>query len=1222
MNSQIQSRKKMIRFLREEVMGPSAFGKKLPLDHQLQFEDMEEFYGPHIQQGSGNEIIKGESPRRRYGVGVLFPAGSPDSIRKEEDLDSGEPADMEVGRATDPDAAELPITEQAQKAIEKSQEKRSGGGATERDGAETEISLANQQRPSSMGISFLADLSPDSQLVVTLKAGRYRPFDACLKREEGKDRNSRWWFRSRVRGRAVFVGSDLLDTSGKIQPSDVKLTNAQGLCIDIAVLSRPLPDPGMAGENTRLLTVYVVNRSAKRVAADDEKGIGSALDAQCLFQVEFSARVRGVDDKGAILPYPERTIGIPDEEEQSLALLYRRMQTFATGHGCAADWGGETGVTDRMRCVRAAPMPVVELPSTTPDIFRDKARQDPLMVPMAPLAGLVDDDNGIGAATEVVDLYASWIDEHEDETTNLPPDMRPAAERHIALCRECRRRMTEGLDLIASDPTVRKAFQLANYAILLQQLRSSSRAVREMQFNEEECRMFFEAASIPDPLNPPKGRGQWRPFQLAFILMCLRSVADGKAPERETVELIWFPTGGGKTEAYLGLTAFALFHRRLSDPNDSGTHVLMRYTLRLLTAQQFQRAAGLLCAMEYIRQTRAANDLGPEPFSIGIWLGGETTPNTRADARSSWKALQNNAWNAEYNFVLLRCPWCGAQIGPVKAPHPARGSRSGRVRGRRQSATQRPSLIGLRRQGSTVLLHCPDTSCEFHSALPVFVIDEDIYEAPPSLVIGTVDKFAGLAWNSRARSLFGLDAAGDRVASPPGLIIQDELHLITGPLGSMAGLYETLIEELCTDRTASGAVKPKIVSSTATARRYGEQINALFARNESLLFPPPGLDISDSFFSSFARNEDGTLAPGRAYVGIHASSFPSNLTTNVRVYAALLQGARLLPEDQRDPWWTLLVFFNSLRELGTTLTLFQGDVPERVREICRRMNLRSSGEAAGGDSGKPPIRYLDRVLELTGRISSAEVPKAIASLEVPVGADKKPVDVCLASNIIEVGVDIDRLSLMTVVGQPKTTSQYIQVTGRVGRRWWERPGLVATILMPSKPRDRSHYERFRSYHERLYAAVEPTSVTPFTRQTLERALHSVLAGYVRQLGGPAEQGSPTPVPQDLLDTISAILKARSADVDPRATAEVATMLNLRLREWNAWERDRWDPGGNTEDPSLLRYASSYYPPIWYIRSWPTQTSMRAVDAECKPEITTLYLTPDLDTAEPTAEEAV
>ena len=615
---------------------------------------------------------------------------------------------MEVGRAADPDADEPPISEEAQKTIEKLKDKRSGGGATERDGAETEISLANQQRPSSMGISFLAELSPDSKLVVTLKAGRYRPFDAFLTKEDGNEVKSRWWFRSRVRGKAVFAGSGLLSKSGKIQPSDVNLKNAQGLNIDIAVLSRPLPDSGTAAGTARLLTVYVVNRSAICAAGDDENADGSSLDAQCLFQVGFAARVRGADEYGAILPYPEPhsrgsrrggTVSCSslsaNADLRNRPWLRRRLAREAWNHRKNGERsrGPPTGCRASQHHSRHFQRQSAPGPAQGADGAAS-----------GPGGGTM---TGSKAAAEIVERYRAWIDEREAEIPGLAPVLRPAAERHIALCRECRRRMTEGLDLIASDSTVREAFELANYAILLQQLRSSSRAVREMQFNEDEGRMFFAAADTPDPLDPPKGRGKWRPFQLAFILMCLRSVADGKAPERETVELIWFPTGGGKTEAYLGLTAFALFHRRLSDPEDTGTHVLMRYTLRLLTAQQFQRAAGLLCAMEHIRKTCGAEDLGRTPFSVGIWLGGETTPDKRTDARSSLRALQNNSWDAEYNFVLLRCPWCGAQMGPSESPGHGGGRRRGRGRGRRQAATQRPNLVGLRQQGSTVVLHCP-----------------------------------------------------------------------------------------------------------------------------------------------------------------------------------------------------------------------------------------------------------------------------------------------------------------------------------------------------------------------------------------------------------------------------------------------------------------------------------------------------------------------------------
>src|SRR4029453_14815374 len=120
-------------------------------------------------------------------------------------------------------------------------------------------------------------------------------------------------------------------------------------------------------------------------------------------------------------------------------------------------------------------------------------------------------------------------------------------------------------------------------------------------------------------------------------------------------------------------------------------------------------------------------------------------------------------------------------------------------------------------------------------------------------------------------------------------------------------------------------------------------------------------------------------------------------------------------------------------------------------------------------------------------------------------SDNKTLDACLASNIIEVGVDIDRLSLMGVVGQPKTTAQYIQVTGRVGRRWWERAGLILTIYNPSKSRDRSHFEQFHSYHRRLYERVEPTSATPFAISAIKRALPGALIVWARQQSDAAVQ---------------------------------------------------------------------------------------------------------------------
>jgi hypothetical protein len=508
-----------------------------------------------------------------------------------------------------------------------------------------------------------------------------------------------------------------------------------------------------------------------------------------------------------------------------------------------------------------------------------------------------------------------------------------------------------------------------------------------------------------------------------------------------------------------------------------------------------------------------------------------------------------------------------------------------------------PRVIGYARRGNTVVYTCPDRRCEFHQALPLYVIDEDIYEVRPALVIGTVDKFAMLAWKPQARALFGIAEDGTRDQSPPGLIIQDELHLISGPLGSMVGLYEPIIEELCTDRRGSQAAKPKIISSTATIRSYAEQVQGLYSRDRTSLFPPPGLDADDSFFARVARRPDGAIERGRIYVGVHAPGLGSLQTVQVRTFAALLQATQPLPAADRDPWWTLLLFFNSLRELGTTLTLFQSDIPDLLRGALRqRLGV-----------GFQDVRQLRKMLELTGRLPGDEVPKAISALEVPTDSQQgHAVDVCLASNIIEVGVDIDRLSLMAVVGQPKTTSQYIQVTGRVGRKS-DRPGLVVTIYAASKPRDRSHFEKFRSYHERLYAQVEPTSVTPFSRPALDRAAHAVIASYVRQLGDSDQAESPYPYPTSLIATAARILDERASSVDPDELAALRRIIQKRSDEWQRWQRLRWAGALNDENMPLLRPAGAYVTPERARVSWSTPQSLRNVDAECQVEITQLYM---------------
>jgi hypothetical protein len=471
--------------------------------------------------------------------------------------------------------------------------------------------------------------------------------------------------------------------------------------------------------------------------------------------------------------------------------------------------------------------------------------------------------------------------------------------------------------------------------------------------------------------------------------------------------------------------------------------------------------------------------------------------------------------------------------------------------------------------------------------------------------------------------MFGIDENGRHSVSPPGLIIQDELHLITGPLGSMVGLYEGVIDELCTwrSKTSEQVVRPKLVASTATTRASTRQIRDLYAREHTAVFPPPGLDAGDSFFATYDRDGAQKIKPGRMYIGVLARAYGSALTVNVRVFSALLAAAQLVDQKERDPWQTLLVFYNALRELGADLTLFGADIPERLAEVRNRWTPGAQR------------RYLNYILELTGRLENSEVPRALEALERKFGSSKRDtVDACLASNIIEVGVDVPRLGLMAVSGQPKNTAQYIQATGRVGR---ELPGLVVTIYNNRKSRDLSHYEHFRDYHGRLYAQVEPASVTPFTTQVLERALHGAFVAWVRNKVPVDEQRDPRKFldkdgamrasMKEFFETFKAriaFLLAGDSEARDQALELFKKMMNRRGAEWEAWTRGGANPsavlwqnsdrtGTSADQPLLRRYGESCRD-AWRPFTWPTPTSMRGVDAECPAEIITGI--PELDVA--------
>ncbi|MEJ6486267.1 helicase-related protein [Nostoc punctiforme UO1] len=1149
MTEHIANRDKIIQSLREELVGPSPQGELINCSGEITFNFAKEgFYNPW-RQDNGEEILQRDPPRIRYGVGVLYPLGT----KLEDDNLTLSQLDKNFIQDNQPEEIEI-ITDEVKEDLEKIKEKVSE--IAEDNADDFDLSAANASKPSSIGISFLAEFSEDSVLVIqTFDSGRYRPKKVKV---EGNERT--WWLRSPVNFTAEFSAVKLCSMEEK---KHIKIEKIDGLQLNIEVFSRP---DQKKREGIRLLTVCLINRT------------NGSRDEDCLFQAGFKATIVSPKGEAHILPYPKPDFN-SDDEEQSIALLYRQMETYAVGHGCAADWDKESSA-GRVKAVTAECLPTFETPSITPDIG--------IEVPMAPLAGLVQDDDGFASLSDVVSRYEQWINYKKIEIRSLDAEYQNAANRHMEECTRVSERMKNGLDYLQSNAQAKRAFQLANYAMLLQQI-CSSRDLRQANFDAVAKRYTFSPAyQAPNHLQTGSNRGKWRAFQVAFLLMSIQSTAQGEIPERKTVELIWFPTGGGKTEAYLGLSAFSLFMRRLKNPEDVGVNVLMRYTLRLLTAQQFQRASALICSMEYLRRP-IETQLGKEPFSIGIWVGGETTPNNRKDAVSKLNQLQSNP-SAENPFIISRCPWCSAQMGRYHL-------------NLSRNTSKDLNILGYQQSRGTVILKCSDNACEFHTTgLPVYVIDEDIYEKRPSLIIGTVDKFALLAWSyaQKARALFGIGSDGVRENSPPGLIIQDELHLISGPLGSVVGLYETVIEELCTDRRNGQEIQPKIVCSTATIRRYADQVKALYGREDVVLFPPPGIDAEDSFFSRYARNNhDRTLERGRVYVGVHAPVLKSLQTAQMRTFAAILQAPVFLNPEEKDPWWTLLLFFSSLKELGTTLSLLQSDIPGYLRVIKNRLGL-----------DKDKTRRLWHILELTGRIRSDKVPESINKLEVRCDNtnNQLPIDVCLASNIIEVGVDIDRLSLMTVVGQPKTTSQYIQVTGRVGRRWWERPGLVVTLYSPTRPRDRSHFEKFRSYHQQLYAQVEPTSITPFSPPVLDRALHAIMATYVRQTGDQQTVQTPYPYPKNLIEQLREILIPRIQLIDKAEVENFEKVFEERASQWQRWQRTNWEKKGrDTTDIPLLRAAGDYASPEWQRLSWSTPMSMRNVDAECQAEITNLYL---------------
>ncbi|CEQ11809.1 DNA helicase [[Clostridium] sordellii] len=1085
----------------------SSFKEECIKARELIYEEVKkELLGPGSEDISGDiehELIT-DDPISRYSLGILFPK----ECKNEQDADSKFDIENNIDPKVELDVFIKDINNNTDKNVRNNKANNQSFDDNEID---EKISMANELKPSSMGFTFFAK-GDVNKLSIRIKGAKYREsiLKDCSIKYEGED-----FFKEGDLSNYIYRDKEFLKLKKALDYTVIKMYTDESnesseykyFLSVVHSLSRQCKSEkqkkkGFVREPLPLDDVITINLDKEYSTLDIEGSFKAKWDINmeyklqlCVFVRNYKNNIRsytvvlcnneeiqtyGRDSKSVFQPEllistndnpnlifienrDNDVIGVDlelDEEEQSLDLLYKDKKNYAVGHGVSTTQ--EVDISTGLGYIKTSFLPYYDVKGITFDMDGMTKEESVEILSMKNLSdySTLTKEYIIDNLKKIVSTYNKWILGLEQEVKSFEDRFKNAALRHISECKLCSSRIEKGIDVLERNENAFLAFKLMNRALFMQRIQSIEVGKYKERFPNDEEHIFKDI----DFKTVANDIAIWRPFQLAYILMCIESIVDPNCEDRDIVDLIWVPTGGGKTEAYLGLTAFTIFLKRIENKDDDGTTVIMRYTLRLLAAQQFIRASILICACELIRRENEKL-LGKSKITIGIWIGSTQTPNTKKDAIEKFKELTDTDQKIKDNvFQVLKCPWCGTKLEKVKE--------NGKDRG----------CWGYNFTAKNHDIFCTENKCPFsrRKNLPIEVIDEFIYNNPPTLLFGTVDKFAMITWKGEAASLFALNTNNNNKS--PELIIQDELHLISGPLGSIVGQYETAIDLLCSEK----GIRPKIIASTATIRRAKEQCNQLYVRDVKQ-FPPSGLSQDDSFFT-----KEDKINPGRRYVGVMPSG-KTLTTTQVRLMSALTNRINMLDmnEDVRSEYWTLVGYFNTLKELGMTNSLINADIQENIGIVSKRL------------LNKNRSRKLYNVEELTSRRSSNDINNTLKNLEIGLSQKDKekriyPIDVLLSSNMISVGVDIPRLNLMMVLQQPKLTSEYIQATSRVGRK---NPGIVFTLYNPSRSRDKSHHEMFYDYHQSFYKYVEPTSVTSFAEPAIDRMLHSVFIALVRHVSG-------------------------------------------------------------------------------------------------------------------------